>query len=92
MPTIPYSTFSDWIRSQPDDRPINMLESYELSSCGCIMIQYAREHDIPVTSVGLSCFFDSNKITGELDHAGSELVRSCIRSSIKNFAEVKSYL
>ncbi len=52
---LPRQTFIDFVKEQPDDAPINMLESrmvnrlgnrFAADTCGCLLIQFARKMGI----------------------------------------------
>ena len=45
--------FQEWIKAQPDDRPVDMqiysntIIEYDYSPCGCAMWEYAKDHYFP---------------------------------------------
>lgn len=66
-PIIPvtHQQMVDFINSQPDDKVVDFNQIKYSSVCGCIMIQYAKEHKfIPrgpgVPGVGVHDFLDED--------------------------------
>lgn len=43
MKTITDQEIVDFIKAQPDDRPVRMGQCESSNSCGCIMVHYGRE-------------------------------------------------
>jgi hypothetical protein len=35
--------FTDWVKAQPDERPVDMGNNYLNDRCGCAMVQYGQE-------------------------------------------------
>ena len=45
---------AEFIKEQPDDRPLDMKENKIDNECGCLMIHYARENGIDCSHCGIS--------------------------------------
>jgi len=88
MQIIDHETFFAWIKAQPPERPVDMNQVYILDSCGCLMIQYARDKDIKCLSVGFKNF--NNELC--LDDEGSQLIRACFSHRIKSFSEAVQFI
>lgn len=43
MKIITKQEIIDFIKSQPDDRPVNMRQMVSTDSCGCFMVHYGKE-------------------------------------------------
>lgn len=43
MITVTKKEFTDWIKAQPDDKPMDIGGSHSEAECGCPMVQYANE-------------------------------------------------
>ena len=41
MKLIKIEEFLEWVKSQPDDREVNLRDSHSTDQCGCVMIHYA---------------------------------------------------
>jgi len=50
--TLDHKDFFDWIRQQPDDKPVNMREASNKDPCGCLLVQYGRHLNLNFTAVG----------------------------------------
>lgn len=59
--------FLKWINEQPDDRLVNMMQFHSDSECGCLMVQYARDHGIKFTDVGAETFWNGNQEVARLE-------------------------
>lgn len=88
MTTIPYTEFTAWIKQQPPDRPIDMRENTDKSTCGCLMIQYAREHNVPCTSVGFYSFDNGFCTEAVLDRDGMALIHRCLDHRVTSYSQV----
>lgn len=84
----------DYILAQPDDRPVDMLmNNNRKDQCGCVMIEYARDHDIPCSSVGTRTFFRIGaESDAELDFQMRDLIEGAFNARPKNFGELKQLL
>lgn len=41
--TITEQEIIDFIKSQPDDRKLNLVDNYSGDPCGCVMVQYGKD-------------------------------------------------
>lgn len=84
--------FTEWIMSQPDDRSVNMTNSWNPQSifddCGCAMVQYASDHGIPITHMGSHGFYLRDKMITRLEVEIGNLF-PCAWAAIKTFGELK---
>ncbi len=56
----------DFIFSQPDEREVDMVQAHPEASCGCVMVHYGKEHNIPFSFCGTSAFSVKELITAVL--------------------------
>jgi hypothetical protein len=52
MITVTLQDMIEFVFSQPDDKKVNFSQTESDSSCGCIMVQYAKYKNIGFESVG----------------------------------------
>lgn len=91
--SISLRQLKDFIRSQPDDKPVDMNTSNAgEGECGCVMIQYAREK---LSAKGkLECgtqniSFHGGRRIGWLDRPIDVLIPVARWSGIESYADLK---
>jgi hypothetical protein len=47
MTIVTKKKFQDWIKRQPDDRPVDMSHFWKSDRCGCAMVQFGQDGHIP---------------------------------------------
>ena len=43
MKIVTKKEFVNWIKEQPDDRLVDMMETCSDQPCGCVMVQYGKD-------------------------------------------------
>lgn len=88
--TLNTQEFFDWIKAQPDERPVAMKESKASSPCGCLLVQFGKHKKLTFTSVGYR-YIGYNNYFKETD-----LIRRYITSAlafrITTFKQAKELL
>lgn len=84
----------DFILAQPDDRPINMQENKSNAPCGCIMIQYGREHGFGNgCDVGMLCWIPPiGTVRASMTFSMRDLIDNDFSNQSKTFGELKKCL
>lgn len=57
MKTVTIQEMVDYIMAQPPDRKVNWGENLSIHECGCLMIQFARDNNIPAIECGISRWY-----------------------------------
>lgn len=57
MKIVTIQEMVDYIMAQPPDRKVNWVENESKNECGCLMIQFARDNNIPATECGITRWY-----------------------------------
>lgn len=91
--TLDHKDFFDWIRQQPDDKPVNMREASNKDPCGCLLVQYGRHLNLKFTLVGYDTigFSEDGGYSKFLDPDMMvwDLIIAALNNNIKTFKEAK---
>lgn len=100
MQTFTASEFFDFIRAQPDDRPLNMSETSLADHCGCLLVQFARNRGLTEGSAamvevytrhGETAVDQLKAVEGSID-AVYKIVRVALYGNARTFGEAKEML
>lgn len=58
MITVTLQDMIEFVFSQPNEKRINFEQTESNSSCGCLMVQYAKHKNIQFESVGCRLWWD----------------------------------
>jgi hypothetical protein len=61
MITVTRQNMLDFIKVQPNDRPINFNEVYSDQSCGCLMVHYGKHANFDFDCVSSAFWLDTRK-------------------------------
>lgn len=94
MITVTKESFQDWIRKQPDERPVDMGQNYCDEPCGCVMVHYGKDKGWKFRGCGTKswCVEDGEDIAEfEEGHLNKMIKRGSINRS-KTYGELKKDL
>ena len=86
--TLDPKDFFDWIKQQPDDRPVNMNQNlivYE--GCGCLLVQYGKHLNLRFDGCGFDTIGLIRFKTGNIKVL--PFIVDAINNDITTFKEAK---
>lgn len=94
---VTFEEFADFIRSQPDERPVNMREATSGAECGCLLIHFGRHKNFSFDSNYKATWSALFNVRGErFDFINYEkcvdYIDQAIVNEIKSYAEAKQLL
>lgn len=66
MHTVTLPEFREWLLKQEDGRRVAPMNGVINNHCGCMLVHYCREKEIPFTSCGFSCAMQGESVTLEV--------------------------
>lgn len=93
MKIVEISDFLEWIKTKPDDHQFRMFQTEGKSSCGCLMVQYAREVlKLPDDLIACGYMFFDRTQTIRLEEEISSVFPPTYWHTISTFGELKKIL
>lgn len=97
---VTFEEFAEFIRAQPDERPVNMNESESHNNCGCLLIQFARfknfcpyrPYAAGTESVIVEPYNANINITLNIQGACYKYIHDAVCKKIETYAEAKELL
>lgn len=88
MTTYPESELIDFIKSQPDEREINMHQAVWLegqTDCGCVLVHFGQMKGLKAVAAGFHRLDNEHEVSTNLIHKFS-------LNNITNYAQAKALL
>lgn len=82
--------FQEWIKAQPDDRPVDMdkfsTQRVGDGNCGCVMWEYAKDHNFPEFTNAVIETWENiakehghpERVVAQFEESDCEGVRRCV--------------
>jgi hypothetical protein len=95
MKKITFEELHNYIISQDDSRPVNMVHNHWSDSCGCVMLHYAADVlAVEKPCAGYAAIYDEamNAAAGLLSFQMNDLIIDAFACEARTYGELKSRL